>query len=730
MASGISTKIKLEGEKEYRAALTNINQQQKTLKAEMEATTSAYDSNTSAEKKNADQTAYLAKQEDLQRQKIEKLKDMVTKATAAYGENDNKTLKLKQSLAQAKAEQNKMTSAVESGTTAANSNSQSMGSLVTSLGLATVAIAALKSGYDDLCDTMDNLDDIATESAQSGFSEETIQKWQYASEMIDVSSETIISAARKMKKNMASAPEDFDALGVSVTDVSGNMRDAETVFNETIQALSKIPNETERDQAAMNIFGKSADELAGIIDDGGAKLNTYGQEAENMGLILSGDTLDSVMAAKDATDQANASWNAAKQVFTADVLSEFAPVVEAAASAVSGLASAFASLPEPVKTTIVVLSSAALGFLAVQKAVAAINGFKALTSALPTLASLLTGTTAASGTAATAVTALGTSSAASAAGVKTMSVAMSTLADAGLAIAGIGTGILFAASGFSVLADSAESLSSAGADAKITMAAMVIGIGALGAVLSALSGPLTAGAIGIGVFGAAVLGIGAGIGAATKGIGNMMSGFADYNKSVSELAKNGEATAESIDTINDAEKSLAGTSMLLGTGISAANSPLLKLSAYAGTGAITMTAYAGATKIAASAADALADGLNAVYSVMKKLSGSSVSVGGTASGVKNYAQAMNYGMVLNSPTIFGQLGGNLLRAGDVGSETVVGTGSLMSMIARAVTSATTNNYGGATINVYGDGQNSNEIADRVLELVNKQNRISTRMGAH
>ena len=70
MASGISTKIKLEGEKEYRAALTNINQQQKTLKAEMEATTSAYDSNTSAEKKNADQTAYLAKQEDLQRQKI------------------------------------------------------------------------------------------------------------------------------------------------------------------------------------------------------------------------------------------------------------------------------------------------------------------------------------------------------------------------------------------------------------------------------------------------------------------------------------------------------------------------------------------------------------------------------------------------------------------------------------------------------------------------------------
>ena len=210
----------------------------------------------------------------------------------------------------------------------------------------------------------------------------------------------------------------------------------------------------------------------------------------------------------------------------------------------------------------------------------------------------------------------------------------------------------------------------------------------------------------------------------------MMSGFADYNKSVSELAKNGEATAESIDTINDAEKSLAGTSMLLGTGISAANSPLLKLSAYAGTGAITMTAYAGATKIAASAADALADGLNAVYSVMKKLSGSSVSVGGTASGVKNYAQAMNYGMVLNSPTIFGQLGGNLLRAADVGSETVVGTGNLMSMIARAVTSATTNNYGGATINVYGDGQNSNEIADRVLELVNKQNRISTRMGAH
>lgn len=87
-----------------------------------------------------------------------------------------------------------------------------------------------------------------------------------------------------------------------------------------------------------------------------------------------------------------------------------------------------------------------------------------------------------------------------------------------------------------------------------------------------------------------------------------------------------------------------------------------------------------------------------------------------------YAKAMEDGMILNRPTIFGASGGSLLGAGEAGSETVVGTSSLISMIRQAVQEGMgyapgdTNNYGGVTVNVYGaPGQDVEELADLIEE---------------
>lgn len=52
-------------------------------------------------------------------------------------------------------------------------------------------------------------------------------------------------------------------------------------------------------------------------------------------------------------------------------------------------------------------------------------------------------------------------------------------------------------------------------------------------------------------------------------------------------------------------------------------------------------------------------------------------------GIDWYAKAMDNGMILDKPTIFGAANGKLLGAGEAGSETVVGTQSLMNMIHEA-----------------------------------------------
>lgn len=82
-----------------------------------------------------------------------------------------------------------------------------------------------------------------------------------------------------------------------------------------------------------------------------------------------------------------------------------------------------------------------------------------------------------------------------------------------------------------------------------------------------------------------------------------------------------------------------------------------------------------------------------------------------------YAKAMKNGMVLNNPTIFGMMDGKLLGGGESGSETIVGTNSLMNMIAKASKGTTIN----MTINA--QDQNVYQLADVVIDrLTQKMNR--------
>lgn len=149
-------------------------------------------------------------------------------------------------------------------------------------------------------------DDLNTLANQSGLTTAEIQKFQYASDVVDVSTETIVGALSKMRKNMdstsSSTQEAWSQLGISTRDAEGNLRDSTTVFYEVLEALGQIENGTERDVVAMQIFGKSADQLAGIVDDGGQALKELGDQAEASGLILSQDTLDSLNVVNDKID--------------------------------------------------------------------------------------------------------------------------------------------------------------------------------------------------------------------------------------------------------------------------------------------------------------------------------------------------------------------------------------------------------------------------------------------
>ena len=189
----------------------------------------------------------------------------------------------------------------------------------------------LKLGYD----AVTSADDINTLAKQTGFTTDEIQKMKYAADLVDVSFEDIAGAMKKFKGKIDPTNESLAKLGVETQNADGSLRNANDVFFDAVKALGTIQNETERDQVAMDLFGKSADSLAGIIDDGGKAFEEYGKQAEEMGLILDGDTLDSLNATNDTIDELKANIGGTMAQIGASVGTILAPVLEKIAGAIS-----------------------------------------------------------------------------------------------------------------------------------------------------------------------------------------------------------------------------------------------------------------------------------------------------------------------------------------------------------------------------------------------------------
>lgn len=220
-------------------------------------------------------------------------------------------------------------------------------------------------------------DDLNALSQQTGLTVEEIQKMQYASDVVDVSVEQMTGSIQKMTKQMSSSPKAFEELGVSIYDANGNMRDATDVWYESLEALSKIDNETERDAKSMEIFGKSAMDMAGIIDDGGASLKALGDEAEDLGLIMGQDMVDDANELQDAIDKMKGRTTQAFAKMGASLANSLVPMFDKLLNVVTKVVTWFSNLDGKTQKLIIAI----LGLIA------AISPVASLFSKITTLAS-------------------------------------------------------------------------------------------------------------------------------------------------------------------------------------------------------------------------------------------------------------------------------------------------------------------------------------------------------
>lgn len=346
MADNFGLKIGLEGEKEFKKALSDINSSFKVLGSEMKLVSSQFDQNDRSVEALTSRNTVLNKEIETQKQKIDTLRSALSNAASSFGESDKRTQAWQIQLNNAEAALNGMERELSQNNDAldtagkemndaekqandfgdeiedagkqsddAGGKFEKLGSVCKVAGVAigaafaavsAAAIAAGKALVNMATDGAAYADTVLTESTVTGIATNKLQEYMYAAELVDVSTETLTKSMAKQIKSMKSASdgssayaEAYSKLGVSVTDANGNLRDSDTVYWELIDSLGSVQNETERDALAMQLLGKSAQELNPLIEAGGEKMQELGDKAQSAGYVLSNDILAAYGALDD-----------------------------------------------------------------------------------------------------------------------------------------------------------------------------------------------------------------------------------------------------------------------------------------------------------------------------------------------------------------------------------------------------------------------------------------------
>lgn len=273
MADNFGLKIGVEGEKEFKNALKDINQSFKVLGSKMNLVSSQFDKQDKSIEALTARNQMLNKEIDTQKDKVVTLEKALNNAAASFGENDKRTQAWQIQLNNANADLNKMQKELDQNNKTldgvadefndaenqaeqfgnevkntaekvddASNRFDKLGGVVKSIGISmgiafaaigTAAVGASKALVDMTVGASEYADEILTTSTVTGMSTQSLQAYKYAAELVDVSMETLTRSMSKQIKSMSNARDGsakfanaYDKLGISIADSNGQLRDS------------------------------------------------------------------------------------------------------------------------------------------------------------------------------------------------------------------------------------------------------------------------------------------------------------------------------------------------------------------------------------------------------------------------------------------------------------------------------------------------------------------------
>ncbi len=155
------------------------------------------------------------------------------------------------------------------------------------LGSITSAIGGLKAFGQQIADLRNDISDAST---RSGIATDTLQGLRLAAEGSGLSFSALTSSLDQFGRRLTAAAEGgnatadaFETLGVTVRDdLTGELRDGDEVFRETLEALNAMETGALRSSLAMDTLGRSGGKLLQALS--GTQLQAFVALAEEFGV--------------------------------------------------------------------------------------------------------------------------------------------------------------------------------------------------------------------------------------------------------------------------------------------------------------------------------------------------------------------------------------------------------------------------------------------------------------
>ena len=315
--SSFGLKIGLEGEREFKRAITDINREMRVLGSEMKLVASSFDKNDKSAEALTARNQVLGKEIEAQKAKIETLRAALENSASSFGENDSRTKNWQIQLNNAGAQLNRLEGELKANNDALSDFGDEADGAGDDAKSAAKDAGNLEGAVDDLGDEMDS-----TSGKTRIFGD--VLKANLASEAIIAGVKGIGHAIASIGRSMAGALKEgveynarMEQYSTSFTTMLGDQAKAQQLVNDLKVEAAKTPfgmEDLAGNMQTLLSFGMSLEDAKKHLNEVGDISQGDAVKMESLTLAFAQMSSTGKLTGQDLLQMINAGFNPLEEI--------------------------------------------------------------------------------------------------------------------------------------------------------------------------------------------------------------------------------------------------------------------------------------------------------------------------------------------------------------------------------------------------------------------------------